>query len=307
MIDDNVLTSLEKDRIRCKTNSNIYLIIFVIFLTSGIVFGILGTQFEELSNIFYFLCAIFTTSSFGLIMQFAHILKKFEKKFFTTLTEVYAKEYYEETVYFEDLKVGENYIKDSHFFRSFNKYDGSKYFRGTCKGVNFISSNYVLTNESSNDSGNNFSDVIGRGKFIVFELKRDLKTEIMSIEKSFSRAYSGYKCEENIEFESVLFNEKFHTSCSDKLKAFYVYTPQFIETLLKMEEVLKGTIMFYIKSDKIYLAIDNYEPVFHYSIKNKITKEYVEIYRRQIGTYKAIIDNLNLDSSKFTDVSRDNM
>ena len=136
-----------------------------------------------------------------------------------------------------------------------------------------------------------------KGRIIKLDYNRDLKTTIKIVEGHPQGL--NVRGLSKVETESIEFNKKYDTYASDKEQVYYYLTPLMIQKLLELEKLFKGTIQYSINSDAMYVFINNSGDSLELNIKKPINETQLAVIKSQILLASSIINELNLDKTKF--------
>jgi hypothetical protein len=136
-----------------------------------------------------------------------------------------------------------------------------------------------------------------KGRIIKLDYKRDLNTTIKIIEGSPQGL--NLRGLTKVETESIEFNKKYKTYVSNKENVFYYLTPIMIQKLMELEKLFKGTIQYSITSDAMYIFINNSGDSLEVNLNRPIDDTQLNIIKSQILLASTIINEFNLDKTKF--------
>jgi hypothetical protein len=136
-----------------------------------------------------------------------------------------------------------------------------------------------------------------KGRIIKLDYKRDLNTTIKIIEGSPQGL--NLRGLTKVETESIEFNKKYKTYVSNKENVFYYLTPVMIQKLMELEKLFKGTIQYSITSDAMYIFINNSGDSLEVNLNRPIDDTQLNIIKSQILLASTIINEFNLDKTKF--------
>lgn len=104
-----------------------------------------------------------------------------------------------------------------------------------------------------------------------------------------------------VEMDNTSFNESFSTYTTGELEAHYVLSPQLMQTLLEIEENVKGGIYISFSSGKLFLGIDWKRDLFEADLNKPITSAGdVEHIMSQINFFESLVKKLALDRKIWT-------
>lgn len=108
-----------------------------------------------------------------------------------------------------------------------------------------------------------------------------------------------------IKLESVDFNKKFRTYCTDEMEARYILTPALQERLLTLLDTMKNTInessiQMTFNQNRLAIFISSYKDRFEPTMFRKMTIERVEKDFTCIKAIAGIVEDLNLNTRIWT-------
>ena len=115
-----------------------------------------------------------------------------------------------------------------------------------------------------------------------------------------SSAYANYQGE-RIQTDNSQFNKKFNVYTNDRINAFYILSPSFMERFLRISKRFKCDINAVFFLNKIYIYIDNNKDNFELELDmdlTQITKIFEDI-KFEFESFFGIIDDLKLNSKIF--------
>ncbi len=104
---------------------------------------------------------------------------------------------------------------------------------------------------------------------------------------------------DSVELESVEFNETFNTFATKEHTAFYVLTPHFMESLMKLEKQHPGKVYFSFIDNRLHMAIHNGRPTFSLKPFRKLDESYLETFKQDIDIIYDVVDELKLNRNIF--------
>lgn len=226
------------------------------------------------------------------------IIKKFKNEFMIEIIH----EVYPDAKYDANGGFSEKTLLEPGFFRSPDRYYVKDLISSSYENVPFSQCDYDLQEEhTSTDSRGNTTttyQTYAKGRMIIIDFKREFNGVVRILEtKWLGASTSGLT---KVETESLEFNKKFKTYATDSLKAFYILTPQVQLKLLELESKFKGSIFFSFQAGKLYVAINDSKGTLDFSIKKDLNQDVINNLISQISVPAAIINELHLNSDKYT-------
>ncbi len=190
-----------------------------------------------------------------------------------------------------------------------DRYHSNDLVMATYNDINFIQADVHTEREHrSRDSHGHTSTsytTIFRGRFLVFEFKRDFNFRLELFGKKFpgARLTTGEdgKKYKKFETESVEFNRRFNIYAQDGFEAFYILDPSFMEKIQEIGALYNDNILFGFIDKKMYVAINDNNDSFEPPRPDKFVDEKTELARveKDIKTIVQFVDKLALNRYMF--------
>lgn len=172
------------------------------------------------------------------------------------------------------------------------RYSSDDYLEATYKGVHFRQSDVMFLSDDSDSGGT--SEVCFHGPWMIFPGNKKLVGEVQIVEHGFDFAHHDRK-RGAVRMEAVQFNDRFDVFAQDAHDAFYVLTPDVIETLLEFAGNTKHKFMVGFVNDEIHVTLDLGRGMFETDLESGYNAESVrQKVRRDIGIITKVIDELVL-------------
>lgn len=194
-----------------------------------------------------------------------------------------------------------NYISGIRLFRMGNIFQTRDKISGTVNGVDFTVADVTSGQRTTHTDGRGHSYTTTTYYFqgIVAQYEFNSKKVHGSLEIRENEGGAGYSLiynrSDNIDFEDIVFNRDFNVYSKDKLQAFYIITPQFIEAFKEIKRRIPGSLIFSIQEGRLIIAINGAHNNLSYSSKAKSADALLESLIRELLPYKWFVDILNLD------------
>ena len=256
----------------------------------------------------FFLLVFVGGGSFAILGYATGYFKK-AKEFKTRYKKMFVEGPFQEAFgkVYCDLKngIGKDIIDATDLIRLGNRYYTNDYIKGSYKNVEFERADIKIQHHSSN--GKTSSTVtFFNGRWLILEFNKNFHFDLQIIGKGFSytqKNNSFFTSEKHrrrkVEMEDISFNELFNVYAQDEHEAFYILTPQFMDTLKGMYNTMDGNFMLGFIDNKLHVAIhtktDAMEPSLFRSVKDNLGE-----VQREIDIIMYIIDGLNLDRELYT-------
>lgn len=195
--------------------------------------------------------------------------------------------------------IGSATIGEAGLVRDWNECSGSDYVKGSYKGVQFAFSDIKLVDvqESTDSDGGTTQTRTTRfqGQWIVLDTKKAIEHPLRLRERPQRRLSGKYtKSKSDVETENETFNTKFQILTRDPHTAFYVLTPHFMETIVRLDERANARTYLGFLGQQVHVAVDNGRDSFEVK-KSADVKNLPQLRTRiqgEISYIIAIVDEL---------------
>ena len=287
------LEAFELERQQICKKANIFLIIGIVL---SVVPFLLIMYTAELAFLLMFVAGLI------LIGINSSMKSKLTRRFKNEIIVSYVKSVYPNCIYDPSVGIHKDIILQAGFFKSPDKWYLEDYLKASYDGVEFEMSdfNFQERHVTRDSKGNTRVTYItyAKGRFMIFDFKRDFNKTVMVVENSHLGLRTGGL--EKVETESIDFNDKFKVYSSDAVTAYYVLTPQVQLKMLELESKFKGSIFFSYKQGKLYVAITDGVSILDINASKKISQETIDILESQLLVPASIINELGLSSEKYS-------
>jgi hypothetical protein len=148
-------------------------------------------------------------------------------------------------------------IRAGDLIHGWNRISGSDLIKGSYRGVRFAFSDVYLEYEKSNNRNRKKRTVIFKGQWLILELLKTISCNVQLRERSDTSSEKS-----DIETENIEFNRRFQIIAPNKLNAFYVLTPQFIEQILNARNRANSRTFISFDGNKMHVALHNGRDLF---------------------------------------------
>lgn len=190
-----------------------------------------------------------------------------------------------------------------------DRYHSNDFITATYKDINFTQADVHTEerHESRDSDGHTHTTytTIFKGRFLIFDFKRDFSFRLQLIGKSFYGARLTKAAGENkfrkIETESTDFNKKFKIYAQDGFEAFYILDPAFIEKIQEISTFYKNKILFAFADKQLIVAVNDGNDSFEAPHPAKLTDENTERTKvsSDIMTIVQFVEKLSLNRYMF--------
>ena len=146
-----------------------------------------------------------------------------------------------------------------------NSFSSNDLVIGSYKGVDFRQSDVYIASVSSDSDGHSTTTVLFKGRWIIFDFKKDLEKKLAVVGRSFiAESVERDKSYKKLELESIDFNTHFDVFAQDGFEAYYVLDPAFMERAVHLAGKYKDQVYFAFVDGKVHIAVndtkDSFEP-----------------------------------------------
>lgn len=287
------------------------LVVMVQFALLMLVLEVVGTGRRTHTYIIFVVAAII------LIFIFNKSGKKAKTQLKECVGEYVVKDILAEKIDIKDYdptsRINEKVLKKSCILPHYDRISGSDYIKGFYKGAEIAYSDILLEQEhTTTDSDGHKSttyETVFHGHFIKVYLGKTLDNYLKIMErKNKGKKSIFYKAAEvaagamgiqsnnkTVELENVEFNNRFEVKTDNEEFAFYILTPNFMESIIRVDEYAQGYTNICFKEDAVYVAInsgyDSFEAEKLISSKKRLEELRTNV-RNDILFITAVIDEL---------------
>lgn len=196
----------------------------------------------------------------------------------------------------------------------FDNIYGSDYIRGYYKDKKIVYSDikleYIKKYKDSDGRKHTTSVIVFQGPFLSLYLTKNIEGYVKICERQNPKKKKGFITElltnalysagiklgpDEIEVESVEFNNRFEITTDNKELAFYILTPNFMENIIKADELANGYTNIKFDENRAKIAINNGYDAFELSktiFNEKRLEEARQNIRNDLNVLLAIIDEI---------------
>lgn len=288
------LKEFEKERKNINKWSLITLILSILVLVSGLALIFL---YEILFVFFIGLIALFVSLGVFSLKKKKFSLKIKEK----IILKLVKNELGDDAIYNPRGGISLNDILKPQVYQYPDRYNLEDYIKASYNGVNYemCDARFEERHVTRDAKGNRTVHYIKyfSGRVIIVDFKKNIDVLMKIIEGQPKGLYT--KGLDKIETEVIDFNKNFDTYINKKENAFYYLTPLFIQKILELKRIYKGTIQYVLNNNCFYIFINNSTDSLEFKVSKKIDEKAISIIKSQITIGQAIINEFNFDSSKY--------
>lgn len=171
----------------------------------------------------------------------------------TVLQEVLKDLKYDPQRYFPSQEVHQ-----TNLYPGFEHATGSDYVRGLYRNVPLRFSDLHLTHTETDSDGHTSTVTDFKGTFIAITCDKKINGEVTLKEGKGFPLFKGKR----IETENEAFNKQFIITGSSQQDAFYILTPQFMETIVNADQYANAKTRMYFSGNTIYVGLQNNRNLF---------------------------------------------
>ncbi len=208
-------------------------------------------------------------------------------------------EWIEEGEYYPKRGLTKTEVYHSEFLKRADRFYAEDLITGKIDGVTFKSSDLKLEERKTRHTKNGtqtYYETFFRGQMYVFDFNKTFDGFLQVLERGRPISRRKY---EKIKLESMAFNKKFTTYSTNSHSAFYVLTPHFMESMMKIEREHPGQIFFSFIDTQMHMAINNNKDNFAIRMFRKIDQALIETFKKDLAIIYDIVDDLKLNKNIF--------
>lgn len=209
--------------------------------------------------------------------------------------------------------INEKFVKKCSILPNYNKIRGSDYISGNYRGRKFIYCDLLLEWETKERDSNGHrrtrTTTQFHGHLMKMELGKDIEGFVRIKEKKNPRKSNGFfanilgtgTSNNSIETENVAFNNQFEIKTSNDQLAFYILTPQFMESVMRLDELADGYTNIEFRGTSVVVTLNNGRDSFEVN-KTLGSQRRLEKYRQRfreeleviLGVFDEVLTKDNL-------------
>lgn len=203
--------------------------------------------------------------------------------------------------------INKQFVKDCMILPNFDKINGSDYISGIYRGKKFTYCDLLLEIETreEDDDGHRSktTKTMFNGHLVTMDLGKDIGGYVRIREKKNSRKKKGFLANvlglgssgNSIETENIAFNNQFEIKTSDDQLAFYILTPQFMESVMRLDELAAGYTNIEFRGTSVVIALNNGRDSFEINKSLHSTKRlerYRQSFRNEFDVILGVLDEI---------------
>lgn len=272
-----------------------------ILIIHGVIISFCLLQFLFISPTYvsrspFFFIVMFVSLIVG-IFQYTSVRKQYSNIVKKELVEGSFKQGFENLLFDPERPFDKGIIHSMALIPLGNRYYSNDYVSATHNGINFSRAD-VHTEQVTTNGKNTTTVTLFKGQVYQFSFNKISPSHIKIQEQRFLG--SRKRGLEKLEFENQEFNDIFITHTDNPHDAFYIFTPHFMERLIKFRRFLQSRMHLVVDNDKLYLALETNRDSFEPKLSREIDQEYINALNKDIEIINIIIDELDLENTIFT-------
>ena len=223
---------------------------------------------------------------------------KIKRSFKTTVLTQMFKELIPDITYNPDQGLSQSIVYATDFLKHADRFHSEDFLSGQIEGVDFISSDVKLEERHVQHTKNGtrvYYVTYFLGRIFRFEFNKEFVGSLQVHEAGSPRS-RGYN---KVKLESIDFNKKFKTFATEDITAFYILTPDIMESIFNLEKRNPGRIGLTFQGDHLYVAINNNKDTFEVQLFRKIDESMIEEFKKDLLVIKDFIITLKLNNNLF--------
>ena len=203
--------------------------------------------------------------------------------------------------------INENFVKNCSILPDYNKIHGSDYISGNYRGRKFVYCDLHLEweTEGRDSDGHTSTDTITlfQGHLIKMELGKDIEGFVRIRERKNPRKSNGFfanilglgTSNNSIETENVAFNNQFKIKTSDDQLAFYILTPQFMESVMRLDERADGYTNIEFCGTSVVVTLNTGRDSFEVKktlVSQRRLEKYRQRFREELEVILGVLDEV---------------
>jgi len=201
--------------------------------------------------------------------------------------------------YHFDRGLSQQTVYATEFIKTADRFHSEDLFIGKIDGVDFIGGDVHLEErhvEQTKEGTRESFVTYFLGRIFEFTFNKTFEGYLQVLESGSMESNQKYH---NIKLESIDFNKKFRTYATTELTAFYILTPEIMESILHLEKNNPGKVNLSFYGDKMYIAINNSRDTFELRMFRKVDQTLIDEYQKDLNVFKDIVSALRLNNQIF--------
>lgn len=195
-------------------------------------------------------------------------------------------------------------LQNTNMISTGDVYSSNDYVKARFKNINFELSDVHIQDEYTDSDGHTQYTTIFKGQWYIFDFNKRFKANVQVCEKFFGAdkrggLFSGTKYKK-VSLEDIEFNKQFKVYAQNEIDAFYILSPTTMERIKKINNTIKGKLLFCFIDNRLHIGLYNNKDLFEASIFKKVDLDIAtKKTKEEISIITDFIDILNLDNDLF--------
>ena len=184
-------------------------------------------------------------------------------------------------------------------------YKSEDLLTGTYRGMDFSYCD-VITKYLKRSKGKNREVTLFHGQIMRFSLPEGAKWSfghLQIFEREFLSDIKGRTAGHEIQMEHEAFNQRFQVFAEDEHNAFYVLTPQMLESIVQFANAADSQIAVTFVGTSLYVAVNNSHSMFDASMKDPLAEQRKAV-RAEAELMRRAGELLGLEKGNFSHLGR---
>lgn len=203
--------------------------------------------------------------------------------------------------------INREFVKKCSILPNYNRIKGSDYISGYYRGRKIVYCDLLLEWESKErDRDGHMSTEITtlfHGHLLHMELGKDIEGFVRIKERKNPRKSNGFfanifglgTSHNSIETENAAFNNQFEIKTSDDQLAFYILTPQFMESVMRLDELADGYTNIEFCGKTVVVTLNNGRDSFEVKKilgSQRRLEKYRQRFREELEVILGVFDEI---------------
>lgn len=174
-------------------------------------------------------------------------------------------------------------------------YNTKDYITGKYNGIYFVSACLCMSMTSSEGGSYDFD-----GEWLIFKSSKPFKGTLTLSDRSmnmFIRIPTSSNIDKQIKVENEEFNKLFYMESSDQELAYYLLTPQMIEKIIQLKNMLSGNLLIGFCNGYIHIGINKGLKLVNIDYKNANIYSDIETLLDNFNNITEIIETFESDTN----------
>ncbi|MDD3478387.1 MAG: DUF3137 domain-containing protein [Candidatus Izemoplasmatales bacterium] len=201
--------------------------------------------------------------------------------------------------YRPDYGLSEMEVYNTEMLKRADRFHSEDFISGQLESVQFISSDVRLEErhvEHTKNGTRTYYVTYFLGRVFKFSFNKEFDGYLQVLEGGSPMSRRDFK---KVKLESIDFNKKFKTFATSELSAFYVLTPDIMESIMNLEKRNPGRIGLSFTGENLYITINNNKDTFELKMFRQIDQSVVDEFRQDLMVIKDVIVAMKLNNNLF--------